>query len=184
MGQKPNLEDYNTVPERMAEFFAKYSEGSFQADCSFTEINGRWVAVVKAYAYRHPEDPRPGTGWAYEYIPGNTPYTKDSELQNAETSAWGRAVMAVGAADSRKGITSREEVRNRTAENVTSFPDNAEGRHALRVLCEQTNWAPEDAANLFRDRFKKAPMTAPNDELLSFVNMVKTGVIQMDPQPA
>jgi hypothetical protein len=35
---------------------------------------------------------------------------------NAETSAWGRAIIAVGAADSRKGIASAEEVRNRAAE--------------------------------------------------------------------
>jgi hypothetical protein len=37
-------------------------------------------------------------------------------LQNAETSAWGRAVMAALAADASKGVASAEEVRNRVAD--------------------------------------------------------------------
>jgi hypothetical protein len=46
-------------------------------------------------------------------MPGKTPYTKDSEIQNAETSAWGRAIVAVLAADTRKGVASRDEVAAR-----------------------------------------------------------------------
>jgi len=55
---------------------------------------------------------------AYEQWPGRTPYTRDSELQNAETSAWGRAIVAVLAADTKRGIASQEEVRNRSAERA------------------------------------------------------------------
>lgn len=58
-------------------------------------------------------------------FPGRTPYTLGSELMNAETSAWGRAIIAVGAADSKKGISSAEEVRNRQAERDT--PDTPRG---------------------------------------------------------
>lgn len=72
--------------------------------------------VYTAAAYRTPDDPRPGIGIAWEPVPGKTPYTADSEMMNAETSAWGRAIIAVGAADSSK-IASREEVRNRTSES-------------------------------------------------------------------
>jgi hypothetical protein len=53
-------------------------------------------------------------------FPGRTPYTKGSELQNAETSAWGRAIVAVGAADTKKGIASSEEVRNRRGEQESA----------------------------------------------------------------
>lgn len=180
-----NLSDYNTVAERMTEFFEKYPEGSFQSECQFTQVNDRWVAIVKAAAYRNPDDPRPGHGLAYEFIPGATQFTKDSELQNAETAAWGRAVMAIGAADSRKGIASREEVRNRSAtpDNVI---DNLEGRQALRLLCEQMGWDPKMIAALFQARFDKEAKSAPNDEIVSFVNMIKTGVINVEaePQPA
>ena len=38
---------------------------------------------------------------------------------NCETSAWGRAILAALASDSRKGVASREEVRNRQAEQET-----------------------------------------------------------------
>ena len=72
--------------------------------------------VVVAAAYRDRDDPRPGVGMAWEVFPGRTPYTRGSELQNAETSAWGRAIIAVGASDSKRGIASREEVRNRQSE--------------------------------------------------------------------
>jgi hypothetical protein len=69
--------------------------------------------VFKAYAYRTADDPRPGVGHASEPIPGKTPYTKDSEWANGETSAWGRAIVAVLAADTRKGVASRDEVAAR-----------------------------------------------------------------------
>lgn len=174
---KFNLDEYNTVAERMTAFFEKHPEGSFQSECQFTQIDGRWAAIVKAYAYRTPDDPRPGTGLAYEFIPGATQFTRDSELQNAETASVGRAILAVGASDTKKGIASREEVRNRTAtpDNVI---DNLEGRQALHALCKETSWLPEDAAASFQERFEKPARSAPNDDLLSFVNMVKTGVIK------
>jgi hypothetical protein len=64
---------------------------------------------------------------AWEVFPGRTPYTRGSELQNAETSAWGRAIIAVGASDSKRGIASREEVRNRQAEREDGLPVNKDG---------------------------------------------------------
>jgi hypothetical protein len=114
-----DLSNYNTVPERMGEFFDKYPEGSFQQiDLQFVEAAGKQFVVYTAAVYRTPDDPRPGHGTAWEPIPGPTSFTKDSEVQNAETSAWGRAIIAVGAADARKGIASREELQNRTGQGA------------------------------------------------------------------
>ena len=60
---------------------------------------------------------------AWEPFPGRTPYTFNSELMNAETSAQGRAIVAALAADTRKGVASQEEVRNRAAErDADGFP--------------------------------------------------------------
>ncbi len=109
-----DLSNYNTVPERLTEFKEKHPEGSLQAE--IIELPAAFAdsfIAVKAYAYRTPDDPRPGVGLAFEPMPGKTTYTKDSELQNAETSAWGRAIVAALAADTRKGISTSEEVRNR-----------------------------------------------------------------------
>ena len=107
---------YITVAERIVEFRTKYPEGSLQpADLSnpftITEINGNPMFVVVAAAYRTPDDQRPGIGMAYEPVPGPTPYTRGSELQNAETAAWGRAIVAALAADTKHGVASAEEVR-------------------------------------------------------------------------
>lgn len=177
MGKGFNLDDYNTVPERMAQFFAKYPEGSFKSTCQLMQVGERWAAIVKATAYRHPADPAPGDGHAIEFIPGNTQFTKDSELQNAETAAWGRAVMAVGAADSKKGIASREEVRNRTAPQLHVVRENQEGQDKLLELCEENGWLARTVADVFAARYGVHPREAANDDLISFVNLVRSGAI-------
>jgi hypothetical protein len=75
------------------------------------DIGGKPYIWYHARAYRFPEDPYPADGWAAEPVPGPTSFTKDSELMNAETAAWGRAIAALGFAT--KKIASAEEVRNR-----------------------------------------------------------------------
>ena len=101
---------YVEVSERIQEFRDRHPDGSLQAE--IVELRDDLV-IVKAYAYRTADDERPGTGLASEPIPGKTNFTRDSELMNAETSAWGRALIAVGAADAKRGIASANEVRNR-----------------------------------------------------------------------
>jgi hypothetical protein len=121
-----DLAGYKTVPERIAEFREKHPDGSLQpADPSrpfwIEEVGGRTFVCYSAAAYRSPEDPRPGIGTAWEPFPGPTPYTKDSEVQNAETSAWGRAIVAVLASES-SAVASQEDVRNREDARQSSAP--------------------------------------------------------------
>lgn len=116
-----DLSGYNDVAARMIEFRDKYPEGCLQpADPAkpfeVVTVGDRVFIAYTAAAYRTAADPRPGIGVAWEPFPGSTNFTRDSELQNAETSAWGRAILAVGAADAKKGVASREEVRNRQAD--------------------------------------------------------------------
>jgi len=106
------MKDYKDVAERIVEFSTKYPEGSLQSD--LTPIYNGDVLVgwlCRAYAYRTASDERPGVGHAVEPVPGKTPYTRDSEAMNAETSAWGRAIIALGF--STKKIASRQEVEAR-----------------------------------------------------------------------
>lgn len=122
-----DMSDYATVPERITAFREKHPEGTFQQVSLQTfDIGGMTYLAYTAAAYRTPDDPRPGIGSAWEPVPGLTSYTKNSELQNAETSAWGRAIIAVGAADAKK-VASREEVQNRQADqDYYSSPEYAE----------------------------------------------------------
>jgi hypothetical protein len=117
------LSDYVDVAERVRIFREKHPEGSLQPanldkPVEIVTIGEKTFLVYVAAAYRSPDDTRPGIGSAWEPFPGRTPYTKDSELMVAETSAWGRAIMAALAGDSKR-IASLDEVRaRRQAEDV------------------------------------------------------------------
>lgn len=102
-----DMSGYVDVAARIAEFNERYPEGSLQSEV--TRMDDGWLCI--AMAYRTPDDARPGIGHAFEPVPGKTPYTRDSECQNAETSAWGRAIVALGFKT--KHIASAEEMRNR-----------------------------------------------------------------------
>lgn len=109
--------DYIDVATRIIEFREKFPQGSLtQLDLQFVSFGGKDWVVYTAAAYRSPDDPQPGIGTAWEPVPGPTRFTKDSEVQNAETAAWGRAMVAALAVDTKKGIASSEEVRNRQVE--------------------------------------------------------------------
>jgi len=109
-------EDYIPVNERIAKFIETYPQGSLRPlwpDEPYRvlgEGDTKWL-VYGACAYRTPDDPAPGVGLAWEPVPGRTPYTRGSELMVAETSAWGRALAAIGIATN-KSIASAEEVRS------------------------------------------------------------------------
>lgn len=107
-------ENYNDVANRIAEFREKFPTGSLrQLDLQFLTFGGKDWVVYTAAAYRTPDDECPGIGTAWEPVPGKTPYTRDSEVMVAETSAWGRALIATLAVDSKKGIASADEIENR-----------------------------------------------------------------------
>lgn len=115
-----SLDNYIDVAERIQAFYKKYPEGSLtQISMEFVQVANRDWVVYTAAAFRSPDDEHPGIGTSWEPIPGTTPYTKGSEVQNAETAAWGRAIVAVGLASSAK-IASRQEVEAREAERAAA----------------------------------------------------------------
>lgn len=104
------MSDYIEVKDRVQAFHKQYPDGSLQSEYEIRQLGDRTWIIVKAYAYRTPDDPRPGVGHAWESYPGSTPFTRTSELMVGETSAWGRALAALGIAVS-KSIASKNEVR-------------------------------------------------------------------------
>lgn len=139
-----NLGDYETVAERRARFYAAFPEGSLQPwEPPRREVlaDGTEVWIYSAAAYRGPRDPRPGIAFVTEPAAGATPYTRNSELMNAETSAWGRAIAAVlPDAPGQSGAT-RDEVQNRRDEEPGGVPGARPApprmRHELEQLVDE-----------------------------------------------
>lgn len=145
--------DYIEVNERVIEFIEKNPEGSLQSEIERLDITGYTndglpigLVVIKAYAYRTPDDPRPGVGWSSMVLPGKTPYTKGSEIENTETSAWGRAIVALGIS-AKRGIASAHEVRNaqEAQEAMSNGNGNGNGQRAAKPKAEDSEASNEEA---------------------------------------
>lgn len=117
-------DDYNDVASRIRLFRDKHPDGSLQPvipekPYEVATIGDQTFIIYYAAAYRTADDARPGIGVAWEQFPGRTNFTRGSELQNAETSAWGRAIVAVLAADA-KHVASTDDVQKADASRPAS----------------------------------------------------------------
>lgn len=125
-------DDYIEVSERLRTFIEMYPKGSLDSEWCYVQRDGEEWLVVKAYAYRDQDDKRPGVGHAWEPIPGRTPYTRGSELQVGETSAWGRALAALGIAV-HKGVASANEIRAAKARTPDLAQQKADAMPSYRT---------------------------------------------------
>ena len=120
-----NLEDYETVEDRLKRFWSKYPDGAIQTDMLNTDADReRKQWIVQAWVYRHREDSRAiGTGLAFE-IDGTQGANQTAALENAETSAIGRALANCGFSGNKRA--SREEMAKANRGNVTPIDSNWE----------------------------------------------------------
>ncbi len=112
--KKFDLGDYVEVKDRIKLFYELYGQGRLvtgEVRLS-NEPDGVPRVMVQGLAYRSPEDTLPGVGWSWMVLPGTSNYTRGSELENTETSAWGRAIGALGILIDRS-IASAQEVGNK-----------------------------------------------------------------------
>jgi hypothetical protein len=104
------LKDYTDVKERIGLFYKAHPDGRLVTDrVEIWQDDDIPRVVVRALAYRSPDDTLPGTGWSWMVLPGTTNFTRGSEIENTETSAWGRAIGSLGIGIS-KGIGSADEL--------------------------------------------------------------------------
>lgn len=115
----PDLSNYVDVATRIKLLTEKYPCASI--NCSkpvVVNIDSHTFIEVTAHIACNDDYGRTAVATAWEPFPGKTPYTRDSEMMNAETSAIGRAIGALGI-----GLTgsmaSQNEVANRQGTTVT-----------------------------------------------------------------
>lgn len=131
--------DYIEVKDRLVEFHERYPDG--RIICTPPEVHTVGSATfigVTATVYRDhdPAMPPASVGSAWEPFPGKTPFTRDSEAMNAETSAIGRALAAAGIS-AHASLASREDVQRRQEEQKTiSEADRAEVDNLIAELSE------------------------------------------------
>lgn len=118
---KSALKDYVDVAERIRAWYEAYPNARIET--RIVEHTEKRV-VVEARAYRGVKgdngpddalgfmDDRPaGIGHSAMQIPGATPYTRGSEIENCETSAVGRALVMAGLPSKR--IASDDEIKSK-----------------------------------------------------------------------
>jgi hypothetical protein len=155
MGQF-NLNDYETVEQRIKRFYKDNPDGRIITD-NQTTLQDRQVStwVVMASVYLNSETDKPkATGLAFE-VDGVGMANKTSALENAETSAIGRALANAGYSGNKRA--SREEMAKVARENKPSatskdwlamakeLGNDIEG---LRLLYSQAKTANATAATL------------------------------------
>jgi hypothetical protein len=140
-----NLEDYETVEERIKRFYAAHPDGRIVTH-NLTEMHDRSVStwIVRAEIYESYEQqvercPK-ASGLAFE-VDGGAGANQTSALENAETSAIGRALANAGFSGNKRA--SREEMKkvDRATRDWISDANKLDDVDALRLL-----WAEAKAA--------------------------------------
>ena len=122
--KKFDLGDYVEVKDRIKLFYELYGQGRLvTGDVRVTREPDDTPRVwVQGLAYRTPDDPLPGVGWSWMVLPGTTSYTRGSELENTETSAWGRAIGSLGILIDRS-IASANEIEAKSGQSAQPTRD-------------------------------------------------------------
>ena len=132
--------DYIDVAERIRLFYEQYPDGRLTTERPWVEsVESACLFAVSPTPTGRPMIVTPSTGVAWEPVPGPTPFTKDSELMNAQTSAWGRAIVAAGIPS--KKIASAEDVKARTDAKPATDDDkrtDAQNRKLNAVIGDST----------------------------------------------
>jgi len=143
-----NLEDYETVEERLIKFWKDHPDGQIHTKL-MEHTTGRFI--VEASIYRTEADNRPWTtGLAEETVQGRG-VNATSALENCETSAIGRALANAGYATKGKRASREEMVKVETASKVKANIDEVKAKMAstsgeyIPVVKEDDPWTTKAA---------------------------------------
>lgn len=122
-----DLTGYVTVNQRLKFALDKWPELRVQeSEPRLIETGNQTFIQVTTTIWRTADDPLPCIASCWEPYPGQTPYTRGSEQQNASTSSLGRCLGLMGVAIE-AGMASKDEVvlaqqRNRSDDGNVRHP--------------------------------------------------------------
>jgi len=151
-----NLNDYDTVEERIRRFY-KDNEGGRIITQNITTLQdrqvGTWVVQAFVYLYEAAEQPK-ATGLAFE-VDGQGMANKTSALENAETSAIGRALANAGYSGNKRATreemakVARDKKPNATAKDwLAMAAELGNDLDGLRLLYSEAKTGGADPATL------------------------------------
>lgn len=191
--ENDRFSDYVDVAERIRIFRERYPDGALQPldpsqPFQIVEVGGQTFIQYTAVAYKGPGDQLPGIAVSWEPFPGKTPYTAGSELMNAETAAWGRAIVAALAADTKK-IASLDEIRARREARETGHPSAQEAPQEAK---RPDSWPEAEPATQPQERAlyaiskKLGKLPPPKGSLTKSVagKLIETLQAELDARPA
>jgi hypothetical protein len=143
-----NLEDYETVEERLIKFWKDHPDGQIHTKL-MEHTTGRFI--VEASIYRTEADNRPWTtGLAEETVQGRG-VNATSALENCETSAIGRALANAGYATKGKRASREEMTKVATVKKTEAMIDETKAKMAqtsgeyIPVVKEDDPWTTKAA---------------------------------------
>jgi len=169
-----NLNDYEQVKDRIPKFYSQFKDGRIITDM-VSHVDGHFI--VKAYIYKDGQDQEKGlplaTGHAEERL-GGQGANKTSALENAETSAIGRALANYTFhGDKRPSREEMEKVQN--MEKITS-----EQMEVIKNIFSMSIWS-EEKKSYYRERVKVAQSAAdPVASLQKVIDDAEKEIVKME----
>lgn len=167
-----NLEDYETVEERLIKFWKDHPDGQIHTKV-LEHTSSRFI--VEASIYRTEADQRPWTtGLAEETVQGRG-VNATSALENCETSAIGRALANAGYATKGKRASREEMNKVATVKKTEAIIDETKAKMAqtsgeyIPVVKEDDPWT-----------IKPATMPPTMGEAVSMVKEIIGGQTEKD----